>query len=301
MRKIYLLFCLVVLTNVYLFGQHTIKGTIRDANGETLPFATIQIQGTNQGANADMDGNYELTFTGDENSVIVFSFTGFSPKKVVFANQSVIDVTLEISSEILEEVVVVGYGTQKKSDLVSSVAVIDAEDAKRVPTTNVAEMLRGKTAGVQVTLNDARPGGNSDILIRGRNSFVGGNAPLFIVDGVPADNINGINSEDVKSIEVLKDASAQAIYGARASNGVILVTTKRGAAGTIKASYHGYYGEQSLVRNFDLYNGEEWANLAREAYRTDNLNDEYEEDSFVFRPCNWRFWKLVNRWIGKKR
>jgi TonB-linked SusC/RagA family outer membrane protein len=284
MHKIYFIICLMVLSQAYLIGQNTVKGTIKDANGEPLPFATVLVQGTDQGTSADLDGNYELTFTGDEQSVFIFSYTGYKEKSVVYNNQSVINVNLEVVSALIEEVIVVGYGTQEKSDLVSSVAVIDVEEAQMVPTTNVAEMLRGKTAGVQVTLADARPGGNSNILIRGRNSFVGGNEPLFIVDGVPADNINGINVEDVKSIEVLKDASAQSIYGARASNGVVLVTTKRGSAGTIKASYHGYYGEQRLVRNFDLYNGEEWAQLARESYRTDNMNDEYELETFVFTP-----------------
>ena len=249
-----------------------------------MPFATIVVEGTTQGSVSDTNGKYELTFEGDENSTLSFSFTGYATQKIRYANQSVIDVVLAEASELLEEIVVVGYGTQKKSDLVSSVAVIDVESAKAVPTTNVAEMLRGKTAGVQVTLSDPRPGGNSSILIRGRSSFVGGNEPLFIVDGVPSDNINGINAEDVKSIEVLKDAAAQAIYGARASNGVILVTTKRGSTGKITASYHGYYGEQQLSRNFDLYSGAEWAQLRREAYRTDNPNDEYEQEDFVFTP-----------------
>jgi outer membrane receptor protein involved in Fe transport len=217
MHKIYFIICLMVLSQAYLIGQNTVKGTIKDANGEPLPFATVLVQGTDQGTSADLDGNYELTFTGDEQSVFIFSYTGYKEKSVVYNNQSVINVNLEVVSALIEEVIVVGYGTQEKSDLVSSVAVIDVEEAQMVPTTNVAEMLRGKTAGVQVTLADARPGGNSNILIRGRNSFVGGNEPLFIVDGVPADNINGINVEDVKSIEVLKDASAQSIYGARAS------------------------------------------------------------------------------------
>jgi len=184
---------------------------------------------------------------------------------------------------MLDVVVVVGYGVQKRSDITGSVSTIEVTDAKALPTTNVAEMLRGKSAGVQVTLNDPRPGGNSNILMRGVNSFLGGNSPLIVLDGVPIENINTISPENIESIEILKDASAQAIYGARASNGVILVTTKRGAEGRLQASYHGYYGEQWLTNNFDLYSGEEWIQLRREAYRTAN-NGEWEVDEVVFSP-----------------
>ncbi|HFA47480.1 MAG TPA: SusC/RagA family TonB-linked outer membrane protein, partial [Bacteroidetes bacterium] len=275
--------CMMLFVQSFLFGQNTVTGTITDANGVTLPFATIVVEGTTIGTNSDLDGKYELTFTGDENTVIVFSFTGFASQKIRYAKQPVIDVVLQEAPELLEQVVVVGYGTQKKSDVTGSVATIEVEDAKVVPTTNVAEMLRGKSAGVQVTLDDPSPGGGSKILIRGKNSFQGGNDPLFILDGVPTADINSINIEDVKSIEVLKDASAQAIYGARASNGVILISTKRGQSKKLKISYHGYRSEQQLVRNFDLYNGEEWAQLRREAYRSEN-NDEYQPDDFVFTP-----------------
>lgn len=284
-RKI-LFTCFFIFQSFLLISQEeiTVIGSVVDINGDPLPFTSVFIEGTTQGTNTDLQGNYILAFEPIENPIIVYSFTGYSTKKYDYTDQDRIDVILEEDLELIDEVVIVGYGTQKKSDLISSVSVIDVENAKTLPTTNVAEMLRGKTAGVQVTLNDARPGGSSDILIRGRNSLVGGNSPLFIVDGVPYDNINGINPDDIESIEVLKDASAQAIYGARASNGVILVTTMRGNTGSIKATYHGYFGEQSLIRNFDLYNGEEWATLRREAFRTDNPNDEYELESFVFTP-----------------
>ncbi len=274
-----LFFALALTAN----GQITVTGQVKDATGEPLAGVNIMEEGTSNGTITDLDGHFSL-MVSDESSVLEFSYIGYQLQQITVGSKRKLSVTLQESAEMLEEVVVVGYGTQKKSDLVSSVAVIDVEDATRIPTTNVAEMLRGRSAGVQVTLEDPRPGGNSSILIRGRGSLLGGNAPLFIVDGVPADNINGINPEDVKSIEVLKDASAQAIYGARASNGVILVTTKRGSADAFKVSYHGYYGEQALAKNFGLYSGEEWAQLRREAFRTDNLNDEYEPEDFVFTP-----------------
>src|SRR5699024_7286864 len=145
---------------------------------------------------------------------------------------------------------------------------------------------RGRASGLKVNLVDPRPGGASDIMIRGRRSILGGNAPLFIVDGVPIDDINDINAEDIASVEVLKDASAQAIYGARASNGVILITTKRGTEGKMRVNYHGYYTIQKLTKNFDLYSAGEFAQLRREAYRATNFihngDDEYLKDDAIF-------------------
>lgn len=170
--------------------------------------------------------------------------------------------------KMLEELVVVGYGTQKKSDLTGSVVSVKAEDMNAVPTTSVAEMLRGQAAGVVVTQSSSRPGGTSDILIRGKRSLTGGNAPLFIVDGVPVNNIDDFNSQDILSVEVLKDASSQSIYGARASNGVILVTTKRGEENKTTVDFSAYVGSQNLKRNFDFYNGDEWVQLKREANRS---------------------------------
>jgi TonB-linked SusC/RagA family outer membrane protein len=172
----------------------------------------------------------------------------------------------------LETVVVVGYGTQKKSDIISSVASINPEKVTRNATLDVGEMLRGKAAGVYVTTSDAGPGGSSNILIRGRSSISGGTNPIIIADGVPIGSINDLNPNDIASIEILKDAAAQAIYGARASNGVILITTKRGKAGKVTVNYNGYYGTQSVKRNFDVYTGSEFAQLKREADRAVNKN-----------------------------
>ncbi|WP_417431801.1 SusC/RagA family TonB-linked outer membrane protein [Halpernia sp.] len=183
----------------------------------------------------------------------------------------------------LDEIIVVGYGTQKKSDVTGAVAKVNVENAKETPTTNISEMLRGKAAGLQVTLGSARPGGSSNILIRGRNSILGGNDPLIVLDGFPIENINDINPDDIASIEVLKDASSQAIYGARASNGVILVTTKRGKEGKMRININTYTTAQQLTKNFDLFNGEEFAQLRREAKRTDNLPTQgYLSDELNF-------------------
>lgn len=283
MQTKYALILLILLHFSGIFGQSKVTGVVSDKNGNPLPFATVSEVGTTNGVAADIEGKYSITLT-DDNSDLLFSYIGFTTQTIPFSGNSTINVTLVESSLTLDDVVVVGYGVQKKSDITGSVAIIEVEDAKAVPTTNVAEMLRGKSAGVQVTLTDPSPGGTSSILIRGQNSLLGGNEPLFIVDGIPVDHINSISSEDVESIEILKDASAQAIYGARASNGVVLVTTKRGEKGKFKVSYHGYYGEQKLTKNFDLYSGEEWATLRREAFRSDNSNGEFEPEDFVFTP-----------------
>lgn len=276
-----ILFALCVLFQVSLVGQTLIKGSIHDKDGEPLSFVSILIEGTGNGTTSDLDGNFELSVDKGSNPVFLFSYLGYEDLSVLYEGQAVLNVTMVTESALLDEVVVVGYGTQKKSDVTGAVARVVVTDAKITPTSNVAEMLRGKSPGVQVTLGDASPGGNSKILIRGKNSFQGGNDPLFIVDGVPVDEINSLNVEDVASIEILKDASAQAIYGARASNGVILITTKRGSSQKLKVSYHSYRSEQQLVRNFDIYSGQEWADLRMEAYRSEN-NDVYEDSNFVF-------------------
>ena len=183
-----------------------------------------------------------------------------------------LDVPMKLTAGTLDQVVVVGYGTRKKSDLISSVASIKPENATKNVTLDLGEMLRGKAAGVMVTTSDAGPGGSSNILIRGRSSISGGTNPIVIADGVRIGSINDLNPNDIASIEILKDAAAQAIYGARASNGVILITTKRGVNGKLTINYDGYYGIQTAKRNFDVYSGPEFAQLKREADRAVNKN-----------------------------
>jgi TonB-linked SusC/RagA family outer membrane protein len=186
--------------------------------------------------------------------------------------------------EALAEVTVVGYGTRKKSNIVGSVASVDVSETTAVPTTNVAEMLRGRAAGVQVNLADARPGGSSNIVIRGNVSVApDGNSPLIIVDGLPFDNLNDVAPDDIASIEILKDASATAIYGSRASNGVILVTTKSGQVGKTSIDYHGYTTTQTITRNFNQYDGSQFIDLRREANRIRSTG-EYLRDENIFSP-----------------
>lgn len=261
-----------------------ITGKITDENGNPLQGATVLVKGTGTGTKTDAAGNFSIEAAPD--ATLIISYIDYDSKEIKVDNRTNINIQLSAKATMAEEVVVVGYGSQKKSDVTGAVAKVDMEKATAIPTTNVAEMIRGQAAGVQVTLGSARPGGTSNILIRGRNSIRATNEPLIVLDGFPVPDINDISPDDIASVEVLKDAASQAIYGARASNGVILVTTKRGRSGKFKVSSNNYITTQNLSKNFDLYNAEEFAQLRREAVRTNNAPvngvEPYSPDSVNF-------------------
>lgn len=261
-------------------AQTRISGTVTEADtGEPLIGATVQIKGTTEGAVTDLDGNYALS--ADADATLVFSFIGYAAVEIEVGNQTTINVSMQLDLGELDEVVVVGYGVQRKSNVIGSVTSVDVDDATVIPTTNVAEMIRGRAPGVQINLGDARPGGFSNIVIRGQVSVSGSSSPLIIVDGLIFENLNDIAPDDIASIEVLKDASATAIYGSRAANGVILVTTKKGKEGTMNINYHGYVSSQSLTRNFNRFSGSEYVDLRREANRN-RTTGEYVLDEVIF-------------------
>ena len=245
-----------------------VNGVVTDADGEPLVGVSVLQEGTTVGTITDMEGSFTLDVA--VGTKLQFSYMGY--KTLTMKSAASMRVRLEEDMQQIEEVVVVGYGTQRKSDLTGSVVSISSDELNATPTASVAEMLRGQAAGVFVTQNSARPGGTSDIVIRGKKSLNGGNSPLYIVDGAPVDNIDDLNAQDIQSLEILKDASSQSIYGARASNGVILITTKSGKAGKTQVDLNAYAGAQTLKRNFDLYNGDEWAQLKREANRSFDYN-----------------------------
>ena len=282
-RILFRLVCLVfILLTSNSYGQDkNIEGIVSDNSGIPLPGVTVIKKGTKIGTSTDFDGNFNLTANTGE--IIVFSYVGFKTKEVEIGDSNTYNIFLEEENMSLDEIVVVGYGTQKKSDIISSVTSVKSETINRVPSTDIGDMLKGQAAGVFITTSDAGPGSSSNILIRGRSSINGGNNPIVIVDGVPVGNINEVNANDIASIEILKDAAAQAIYGARASNGVILITTKRAAEGKSSVSYNGFYGMQYINRNFDVYSPEEYAMLKREAYRTTN-GGAYMPDEDIFTP-----------------
>lgn len=263
-------------------AERTISGSVRDEQGEPLIGVSVSLKNTSRGTMTNAEGKYTLDVP-DEQGVLVFSYLGFKKKEIPVPVSNVADVVLEEDNRALDEIIVVGYGTEKRSDVTGALSKVDLDKAIAVPTSNVAEMLRGQAAGVQVTLGSARPGGSSNILIRGQKSISGGNDPLVVLDGFPIDNINDINPDDIASIEILKDASAQAIYGARAANGVILVTTKRGKEGKIQVGVHTYYTSQRLTKNFDMFTPEEFAQYRREAVRANNPGGkDYSSDEINF-------------------
>lgn len=246
-----------------------VTGTVSDVNGPLIG-VNVMVKGTATGTITDFDGNYSLEIP--QNAILVFKYVGYNSVEKAAGSSSILNVKMTEDTQQLDEVVVVGYGIQRKSDLTGSVTSIKADELNSFPSSNVGDMLRGKAAGISVTATSGRPGSAPDILIRGKRSLTGGNDPLYVIDGVPVDGegFANLNNADIKSIEVLKDAAAQAIYGARAANGVILVTTKRGEKGKVQVDFNTYVGEQFLMKNFDFYSGEEYYQLRKEAIRTDN-------------------------------
>ncbi|WP_335967040.1 TonB-dependent receptor [Galbibacter sp. PAP.153] len=224
------------------FAQSTVKGKITDASQVPIPGVTIMEAGTDNGTVSDFDGTYSLA-TDSDNAVLIFSYIGFKTQEIPVRGQDTMDVTLEENREILDEVVVVGYGKMKKSDLTGAVSSVDAEQLERFPKTNAAEALQGQVSGLNIRVNasDAEGSGTS-IQIRGQNSISASNSPLIILDGIPYyGNLSEINPVDIQSMDVLKDASSTAIYGSRGANGVILITTKKGKTGKPMITYDTYY------------------------------------------------------------
>ena len=278
LRMSLILFMCLFFNNVSA-QQNLISGKVVDNAGMPIPGANILVKGSTKGVQTDFDGKFSID--APSKSTLIISYVGMDNTSVEVGNKKNLNVVLQSSSQALEEVVVVGYGTKKKSDVISSVASVKTKDMLKVPTSDVGEMLRGKAAGVQVTTNSGGPGSSSTIRIRGDRTLSGNDEPIVIADGVVIGSINDVNANDIASLEILKDAAAQSIYGARASNGVILITTKKGKIGKAKISYSGFSGIQTINRNFDIYNGDEFAQLKREAARTDN-KDVYRPDSEVF-------------------
>ncbi|MFN0293904.1 TonB-dependent receptor [Pedobacter helvus] len=256
--------------------ERIIRGKVLDEEAKPMPGVTIRANASNSAALSDPDGNFTIKVTAADTD-LTFNMLGFSPFTLKLEDKLEYEVKMIATDQRLNEVVVVGYGVQKRKDLTGSVSSVTTEQINKMPTTSVSEMLRGAAPGVQVTAGNNSPGGSSSILIRGRRSLSAGNDPLYIVDGVPTASIDDINANEIANIEILKDASAQSIYGARAANGVILVTTKRGVSSKTKVNVNSYVGAQSLFRNFEFYDGEQWAAYRKEAfYNAYGYYDEQE-------------------------
>ncbi|WP_235954609.1 SusC/RagA family TonB-linked outer membrane protein [Cyclobacterium salsum] len=247
---------LCFISNTLIAQQRTVTGTVTSADtGETLPGVNILVKGSSVGTATDIDGNYSIQVPSAD-AVLSFSFIGFEVKEVRVGNNSTIDTALEPEMSALSEVVVVGYGTQERAKVTGAISSVSSEQIRALPVPNLASAIQGRAAGVSVT-NAGAPGTSPIVRVRGIGT-VGNNDPLYVIDGVPAGGLNQINPADIESIEVLKDASAAAIYGSRAANGVVLVTTKKGAQGAPKVSVDSYFGTQTAWKQLDLLNREQY-------------------------------------------
>ncbi|WP_111707417.1 TonB-dependent receptor [Lutibacter citreus] len=267
--------------------KFSISGVINDNNGFPLPGASVLEKGTTNGTQTDFNGNFKFEVSSSK-ATLEISYMGFKTKDIPLNGKSTITINLEEDAASLDEVVVIGYGTVKKSDLTGSVSSVDTKGLTKTQNTSIAQAIQGRAAGVVVTKSSGRPGATPTVRIRGTGT-VNNADPLYIVDGIPINDISSINMEDAKSIEVLKDASATAIYGSRAANGVVLITTKTGNKGETVISYKTFIGSQSRVDNLNVLNAEQWATLHNEA----NMNDGTPGDPYLSNPSdlqsyNWK-------------
>ena len=253
-------------------AQQTIKvkGQVVDQTGEPLIGATVRVKGAQSGSVADLDGNFEIDAAS--NATLVVSYVGYKDREIAVRGRAVIEqIQMESDDNVLEQVVVIGYGTQKKADLTGAVSVVNAEELKRVSNSNISTMLEGKVAGVQIT-SDGQPGADPSVKIRGLGTF-GSTAPLYVIDGVPmGTTIRDFSPNDIETIQVLKDASAGAIYGSRAANGVIIITTKNGKKDQpLKVDYKGYFGVDVIPSStYDLMNADQYSNYLGQAAANSN-------------------------------
>ena len=241
--------------------QVSVSGKVLTTTGTAVNGASVSVRGTKNGTTTDAAGNFSLTVA--KGATLVFSGVGYASKSVTVSSETVINVLLEAADKSLDEVVVVGYGTQRKKDVTGSVVSIGEKALREVPSANLQGALQGRAAGLEVQRTGTRPGAGAVIRIRGERTINGSNDPLIVLDGIPFEggNLNDINPDEVASIDVLKDASATAIYGSRGSNGVILVTTKKGKPGEAKLSYNGYVGSVAVRNRYNVFNAQEYIAL----------------------------------------
>ncbi|WP_439556447.1 TonB-dependent receptor [Dyadobacter sp.] len=244
-----------------------VRGKVTSSeNNEPLPGVSVVIKGTSAGTTTDIEGNYELSVTG-ETAILVFSFVGYAPQEIALGNHNQLDVKLVGDIKALNEVVVVGYGTQKRGDITGSVASVSAKDIAGLPTPSLDGALTAKMPGVYVAQTTGTPGGGLTVRVRGTGSIGAGNEPLYVIDGFPvtasynqtSNPLNSLNPNDIESVEILKDASSTAIYGSRGSNGVVIVTTKSGKSGKMRVDIDAYTGVQSVTKTLDMMNAREFA------------------------------------------
>lgn len=291
MKKQILLLCLALISLCGYAQQITVKGVVTSATDQQpLIGTTVQVKGTGTGTITGIDGDYTLPNV-DKNAVLVFSSIGFESQEIAVGGRTTINVVLKEAAELLDEVVVIGYGAVKKSDLTSSIATVKGDEITETVTGNAMDALQGKVNGVQVT-SGGGPGATPKVLIRGVTT-VNGTNPLYVVDGMPVgDNINFLNSNDIASMEVLKDASAAAIYGTRASNGVILITTKKGKTGKARINWNSSVGFQTVAKP-NIAGAAEYKEVFNTRYTNDGLSSIWNDTGATTNPGGTDWWDTV--------
>ena len=262
----------------------TITGTVTDETGEPIIGASVLEKGTKIGASTDIDGNFSLNISGKH--PLVVSYVGMTPQEVNVAGKSRIDIVLKENSVVLDDVVVIGYGTARKKDLTGSVSSISSKAIENVPVVNVAEAMSGKLAGVNVTTSEGSPDAEINIRVRGGGSITQESTPLYIVDGFPVSSISDISPADIQSIDVLKDASSTAIYGSRGANGVVIITTKTAKEGKFSVSYDGTYGFKKIAKTLDVLSPYEFAKSQYEQAVLQDKLDRYQSSFGLFQDLD---------------
>ncbi len=296
-RQILLLLFFFLLTPLFIFAQKSVSGVITSEDGEPLIGANVLVQGTDIGTITGIDGSYTLDNV-PEDAVIVISFIGYDSQEIGVAGRNDIDVIVTATGELLDELVVTGYAMEKKKDLLGAVAIADMDNVRDVTYPNVLKQMQGRIAGVNVNLT-GNPGQGNQVRIRG-NSTLGNNSPLYIVDGVPIQpyqsvgtstrtaprwDLAWLNASDIESMQVLKDASSASIYGSRASNGVVIITTKQAKAGKSSISVDATFSYDEVTVNTDLVNSEQKAIAAWQS----SVNDGGNPDAFGSYRYEWHF------------
>lgn len=270
-----------------LFAQSTVTGVVKDAiSGEGIPGASVVEKGTTNGIMTDINGNFSIEIKNLSDTLVI-SYIGYKSAIIPIKDQSSIEVLLELNSIAVDEVVVIGYGTQKKKVVTGSISSISSDEINSTPNLRIDQSMQGRTAGVQVTNLSGQPGEAPTIRIRGTGTT--GNAdPLYVVDGIPSDGIDYLNPSDIESIDVLKDAASAAIYGARAANGVVLITTKSGQKGKMNVTYSGYYGLQNVAKKLDMLNADQYKTLMNDGARNAGLSEPFDLNEISKYNTDWQ-------------
>lgn len=264
-----------------VYKADVITGIVVGENKQPLAGVTVKVKGTNNGVYTDAKGAFRINAPGD--AILEISYVGYDTKEVAINNQSNIVIELTVSTKQLEQVVIVGYGSQRKKDLTGSVAVVSAADIANRPIVNAGEALQGKASGVQVVSNSGKPGAGLTIRVRGSSSISAGNDPLYVVDGIPMTDISSYTPNDIESISILKDAASSSIYGTRAANGVVVITTKKGVAGKSRIDFNVYYGTSSTTKKLPVLNGKQYQDYANQVLGPGTITDSMVQANDI----NW--------------